>query len=63
MRVLSEITNISEALRSGVHEQVSTLGMEDRGCDDLVELVHFRRLNIDHIENIEGSVHIPQIHF
>lgn len=61
MRVLSEVTNISVALARRVHEEISSFGVEYRRGDDLVKLVHFRRLDIDHIEYIEGSVHIPQV--
>lgn len=37
--------------------------MEDRACDDLVELVHFRGLNVDNVEYIEWPINIPEVDF
>lgn len=61
VRVLSEVANIGEALGSGVHEEVGADGVENSGGDDLVELVHFGRLDVDYVEDVERPVDVPQV--
>ena len=62
MRILSEIAQIRKPLRSCVKEEVRTFRVEERRGDHLVELVHFGRLDVDHIKYIEWPVDVPQVH-
>lgn len=47
---LSHIGELDRALGAGVHEPVTAGGMELGGGDDLGQLLHVCRLNIDNVE-------------
>lgn len=60
-RTLPHVCQFDGALATGIHEPIAALGMELCCCDDLSQLLHIRRLDVDDVEALILNVEIPKI--
>ncbi len=49
------------ALAGGVHEQVALPRVKLGGRDDLRQLLHVGRLDVDNVEALVGDLHVPEV--
>lgn len=58
---LPHVGQLDGALGAGIHEPVAASGMEFSRSDDLRELFHIGRLDIDNVEALVLDVEVPQV--
>lgn len=57
----AHVTQPNRSFTTRVHEQVAVARMKLRRCNDLRQLFHVRRLNVDDVERLVGDLQIPQV--
>lgn len=60
-RTLSHVGELDCALATGVHEPVAALGVKLGGGDDLRQLLHVGRLDVDNVEALILNVQVPEV--
>ena len=60
-RSLPHVGELDCAFRAGVHEPIAASGMELSSRDDLCQLFHVCRFDIDNIEALVLNVKVPQV--
>lgn len=60
-RAFTHVSKLDGALAAGIHEPVATLRVEFGSGDDLGQLLHVGRLDVDDIEALVLNVKVPQI--
>lgn len=59
---LTHIRQLNRALRARIHEPVTALWMKLRGGNNLSQLLHIRRLDIDDVEALVLNVQVPEVY-
>ena len=58
---LPHVGQLDGSLGASVHEPVAAHGVELGGRDDLGQLLHVRRLDVDNVEALVLDVEVPQV--
>ena len=58
---LPHVGQLDGPLGAGVHEPVAAHGVELCGGDDLGQLLHVRRLDVDNVEALVLDVEVPEV--
>lgn len=59
---LPHVCQLNGAFGASVHEPITTLWVEFSSCDNLRQLFHVGRLDIDNVEALVLNVQVPQVY-
>lgn len=59
---LAHVGQLNRALGASIHEPVAALWVELRRSDNLRQLLHIRRLDIDNVEALILDVQVPEVY-
>lgn len=60
-RALSHVSKLDGSLGTRIHEPIAAGRVKLGSCDDLGELFHIRRFNIDNVETLVLNVEVPEV--